>query len=95
MTEEKIVNDHEVKEMFDEKFLPNLQLFAQRLKEQQYPEEEVAFYQATMILQFSDLENPLKHENIMKEGRINFNLQAITKKDMQEHEEPKNVEENS
>ena len=78
--EKKIYLPEEIHEMFDNRFLPKLQEFAQRTKKEVFPDDEIACFQARMFLEFSDLEAPLTYESIM--GKVNLQLQPVLQKDV-------------
>jgi len=88
MTEEEILDPaqickkEELDEMFNEKFLPFLQKFAKRTKEIKYTDTEMAFYNVRLILQFSELEDPLIYEELEKSGKIQLQLQPVTEEEL-------------
>ena len=91
MTEEKFCEPEELYEMFNCSFLPKLQELAKRAKRIKFSEDEIAFYNVNMFLQFNDSDEILTYQNI--EDKINLQLQPITKKQLEEtQKEAENVE---
>ena len=78
--DEKIFSPEEIHEMFNTCFLPKLQQFAQRAKKESFPDEEIAFFQAQLFLEFSDLEAPLTYESMP--GKVHMQLQPVLQKEV-------------
>jgi hypothetical protein len=89
--QEKFCEPEELYEMFNCSFLPKLQELAKRAKKIKFPEDEIAFYNVNMFLQFDDSNEPLIYQNI--EEKINLQLQPVTQKQLEESQkEAENVE---
>lgn len=76
----ELFQTEELYEMFNTSFLPKLQEFARRAKETRLPEKDVKFFHVNMLLQFSELEEPLTYQMI--QDKIQMQLQPVTQEDL-------------
>jgi hypothetical protein len=86
-----IFKESDVDEMFNTAFLPKLQEFAKRSLEHRESEEEVKFFHVNLMLQFSELDEPLTYQMI--NDRVKLTMHPVTQTDLDRSNE--NTEENS
>lgn len=82
-----IFSIEEIHEMFDSGFLSKLQEIGGRVKDVRFPEKEIAYFAASLVMRIPPTDEPLTYASI--QDHIQFQLQPILQEDIDKAEAEK------
>ena len=81
---EQIYKSEEIEKMFNESFLPVLEMVARRVQEKLYKDKEIICFETNMRFQFDKRDFPLTYESL--QTKIDMKLIPLFEEDLQKRE---------